>query len=386
MHLHWVYRYIRILVCLGIVGAFLAATPVRADQLTQLYQQILRNPQSVELNLRYAELAMQRGQRRKALAAYERVLSVDPSNETAQNGLRRITAALTPAITRGRVELGARWESNPRERPKGFGRKDDFAGFAKLYVTDERALLDRAWRSDVWVYADAHADFSSIDYWIARGHTGPLFDLGGGTTLHVAPGAGVAFLDADYYYAEAALKLTFEQVFGFLDKLEVRGAYRDIGNTFTPSHGYAIDVIAREAIRGVFTDADSFVIRPFFRWRDANNIDNVGFFGLPTTFLMGDYIEAGASLMYFVFVADDVRLGGRFTAYYRDYEQNVSSFTSSKEREDFLIAPEAELLFRDLICDSCDMRLRYRFEQNFSNDNTQDFSNHSIIASGIRRF
>ena len=274
--------------------------PAHADQLSRLYQEILRSPENVELNLRYADLALQQGHRRKALAAYERVLDVDPGNQAARSGLRSINVGLTPAVTRGRVELGARWESNVRELPKTTNRPDDLVGFAKLFVTDERPLFNNVWQSDLWAYADIHDDVSSLDYWIARAHTGPLFNLGGNTTLHVAPGGSVAFLDADYFYSEAALKLTFEQLFGVLDKFEVRGGYRDVGGQFTPSHGVAIDVVAREAIRGVITDSDVFVVQPFFRWRDANNITNI--FGLPTSFLMGDYIEAGGTLMYFMFV------------------------------------------------------------------------------------
>ena len=356
----------------------------RADELSRLYGQLLHDPQNIQLNLRYAALAEKRGQERKALAAYERVLAADPGNPTARERLGLITVALTPAVTRGRVEIGARYETNARERPRGFGRKDDFAGFARLYVTDERPALSRLWRSDLDVYADVHADISAIDYWRARAHTGPVFNLGGGATLHVAPGGGIAFLDADYFYSEAALKLTFEQLFGFLDKLEFRGAYRDLDNSFSRSDGIALDVIATESVRGVLTQSDVVVVQPLFRWRDASG-NGMNAAGLPTSFLMGDYIEAGGALMYFFFPFEDVRLGARFTAWYRDYEQNIT-LSNTAERHDYYIAPEVEVLFRNVICSSCDVRLRYRYEQNFSNDNFQDFVNHAIIASGVRRF
>ena len=386
MRLQWVGCCIRLLAGFCLAGALFTATPAHADQLSRLYQQILRNPENIELNLRYAELALEHGQRRKALAAYERILDVDPDNRDALEGLRRITVGLTPTTTRGRIEVGARWESNVRELPKTTNRPDDFIGFAKLFVSDERPLFHQVWLSDLWAYADLHEDVSALDYWIARGHTGPVFDIGGNATLHIAPGGTIAFLDADYFYAEAALKVTFEQLFGGgLDLFQVRGGLRDIGDRFTPSNGVAIDVIAREAFRGVFTDADSFIVQPFFRWREADNIGN-NVFGLPTSFLMGDYIEAGGTLMYFVYVEEDIRLGGKFTAHYRDYEQNTATLTNNDERYDYYIMPEAEVLFRDVVCDGCDLRFRYRFEQNFSNDNTEDFINHSIIASGVRRF
>ena len=127
MRLQWVGCCIRLLAGFCLVGALFTATPALADQLGRLYQQILRNPENIELNLRYAELALERGQRRKALAAYERILDVDPDNRAALEGLRRITVGLTPTTTRGRLEVGARWESNVRELPQDHqqaGRSD----------------------------------------------------------------------------------------------------------------------------------------------------------------------------------------------------------------------------------------------------------------------
>ena len=362
-------------------AAILPASPASADEFSRLYSQILRNPQSVSLNLRYARLAEERGEDRKALAAYERVLDVDPGNAEARSGLNRITADLTPAITRGRLELGVRYESNVRE-VSGNG-SDDVMGFAKLYVTDERALFQRTWRSDVDVYADVHGETPALDYWRAKAYTGPLFNLGGGTTLHIAPGGGISFLDADYFYSEGSLRLVFEQLFGTLDRLEISGGYRDIGNSFSRNSGVVLDIVARESFRGLLSNADAFVVQPFFRWRDASG-NGANAAGLPTSFLMGDYIEAGNRLMYYYYLDQQIRLGGRFTFWYRDYTQNIVAGLFG--REDWYIAPEAEVMFRNAFCSGCDIRLRYRYEKNMSNDATQDFENHSIIASGIRRF
>ena len=379
----WTGRVLRGAVALLVAALMLFAPEAQADDLRRLYSQILRDPANIELNLRYAALAEERGETRKALAAYERVLDADPANAEAQSGLNRIIVQFTPVITRGRAEFGVRYESNARERPGGAGKQDDVAGFATLSISDERPLLSNVWRSTLSAYADVHADLSSIDYWRGIAHTGPVFDLGGGTTLHVAPGAGVSFLDADYFWSEAALKLTFENLFGVLDMFDIRAGYRDIDNSFSRTDGVALDLVARETFRGIFSNADAFVVQPFFRWRDASG-NGANAAGLPTSFLMGDYVEFGSRLMYFINVDKDIRLGGRFTAFYRDYKQNITLGTTG--REDYYISPQAEVLFRNLICDRCDVQLRYRFEQNFSNDGTQDFTNHSVIASGIRRF
>lgn len=353
----------------------------RADELSRLYRQILRDPQNVELNLRYAALAEERGESRKALAAYERILDAEPDNAIARRRLNRINVDLTPSVTRGRLELGVRYETNVREVPAG--RRDDFMGFAKLYINDQRAAFGQRWRTDIDAYTDFHGDISSLDYWRGRVSSGPVFDLGGGATLNIAPSGTIALLDADYFYSEGGVRLLFEQAFGFLDRLDIRGGYRDIDNSFSRTEGFAIDIDAQETFRGIMSRSDALVVQPFFRWRDASG-NGMNVLGLPTSFLMGDYLEYGGRLMYFIFPVEDIRLGARFTAYYRDYKQNITAGTA--ERHDFYISPEAEVLFRDHVCRGCDIRLRYRFEQNFSNDGTQDFINHSIIASGIRRF
>ena len=86
---------------------FLLATPAIAapDELARLNAQIINNPTDIELNLRYARLAEQRGEPRKALAAYERVLIYDPNNVEAKSGLDRSSGTLPTVADVGRPLL-----------------------------------------------------------------------------------------------------------------------------------------------------------------------------------------------------------------------------------------------------------------------------------------
>ncbi len=374
--------WLRISVIVCALG--LTSGHARADQLERLFAQILRDPHNVELNLRYARLAESRDEVRKALAAYERVLEADPANREASRALHRITINLIPVETTGRIELGARYESNARQVPKGSGRNDDVAGFAKLYVNDRRPLFNSEWRTDLIGYADLHDQETDIDFWLARAHTGPVFQLGGDATFQVAPGGAVSFLAGEWYYAEPALRLTFENLFGgFLSRLDFRGAYRGISSDANASEGIALDIIARHVSRELVTETDLLIVQPFFRIRESDTSGS-GPFGVINTFVLGDYIEAGGQVQYFVQPWENVRIGGKVLGYYRDYEQNVR--LSFEEREDYLIAPGAEILFRNVACQGCDIKADYRFEQNFSNDDSEDFSNHVVGVSGIKRF
>ena len=374
--------WLRISIIICALG--LASGHAHADQLERLFAQILRDPHNIELNLRYARLAEAREEDRKALAAYERVLEADPSNREASQALHRININLIPVETTGRIELGARYETNARHLPKGSGRNDDFAGFTKLLVNDRRPLLNQEWRSDFFGYADLHDQETDIDFWIARAHTGPVFGLSGDATFQIAPGGAVSFLDGDWYYAEPALRLTFENLFnGLLSRLDFRGAYRGINSDSNASKGIALDVIARHISRELVTETDLLVIQPFFRYRRSDSGD-VGPFGLLNTFVLGDYIEVGGQVQYFVQPWENVRIGGKFLGYYRDYDQIIR--LGFEERYDYFIAPGAEILFRNVACEGCDIKADYRFEQNFSNDDSEDFSNHVIGLSGIKRF
>lgn len=361
-----------------------AEQPAGANELDVLFDRLLRDPHNVELNLRYARLAEDEGEAGKALAAYERVLETEPGNQAAAAALRRLKVSLIPSITTGRVEIGGRYETNIRQQPRSRDRDDDVLGFAKLAVYDRRALLGQDWRSDVFGYADLHDEASEIDYWFARAHTGPTFELGEDATVQIAPGGSVSFLDGEWYYVEPAVRVTFENILaGLLSRLDIRGGYREINDSIGATEGYALDIIGRNLNRDVLTESDLLAIQPFFRWRDSDS-QPAGVPVLLNTFVLGDYIEGGAQALYYIQPLDDLRLGASFLFYHRDYRQTIRLGTA--ERRDWYISPGAEVLIRNVGCDGCDIKADYRFEKNYSNDDTEDFVNHVVGVSGIKRF
>ena len=67
---------------LGIAVIALSMTPAVAlgDEIADVFDQLLSSPDDPALNLRYAELALAKGETRKALSAHERILARDPTN------------------------------------------------------------------------------------------------------------------------------------------------------------------------------------------------------------------------------------------------------------------------------------------------------------------
>ena len=78
----------------GIVFGLLAAGPVRADEVADIYQRLQNDPRNAALNLQYAAAAEKAGKLKWALPAYERALSADPGNREAKWGIERITNKL----------------------------------------------------------------------------------------------------------------------------------------------------------------------------------------------------------------------------------------------------------------------------------------------------
>src|SRR5204862_3667739 len=110
----------RLLCCALVAASVLASPPATAasDELSQAFQQVLRNPADTQANLRYARAAEAAGKPRWALATYERILVNDPNNEEAQRGMQRMRRAIQPPNTLFTAEIGGAWSSNPRQDPK----------------------------------------------------------------------------------------------------------------------------------------------------------------------------------------------------------------------------------------------------------------------------
>lgn len=362
----------------------LVVSAARAGELERIYAELLHDPLDVALNLRYARLAEARGEKRKALAAYERALAAEPGNREARQGLRRLKLAFEPAVTRGRLEVGTDYETNPRNLPDSLRRPDDVYGVARLTLFDQRPLLGHLWRTRLSGYGELHGEIESLDFGRLRVHTGPVFDLPGERRLHVAPGGSTALLDDRHFYSQGTLRLTLDNaVPGVFHSIDLRGGYRDVDSAFLAEDGYLIDLFASHRSRGLAVEGDAFYFYPRFRYREPDDGGAAGA-GLPNRFLLGDFIELGALAYYFFPLAGELYLGTSLSAHYRNYDEPVRFGTG--EREDGFVAPGLELLFTNLFCDGCDLRLRYRFEHNFSNDWTEVYSSHTVGLRAVRRF
>ena len=94
---------------LAVVLAATVVMPATAQQtadLQELFRQVLVNPTDTAANIRYAQEAERRGELRKALSAYERIVLNEPNNSQARAEYERIKALLEPAQTRFQIGFG----------------------------------------------------------------------------------------------------------------------------------------------------------------------------------------------------------------------------------------------------------------------------------------
>ncbi len=382
------YKYRLAIVIVGCLAVFAGAGgAVRAGELDAVFAQILRSPGNVSLNLRYAKMAEAAGRRRHALGAYERVLAADPSNSEAKAGLARLRGVFQPAITRITASVGADYETNPRNLPKRIGKRNDAALNGSLKVVDQRVLSGTAWRSLIDGYGEIHTDIRDLDYGTVQAYSGPVFDLPGSARVHIAPGVATAMLDGRFFYVEPGVSVGLERLWpGILDAITFKAGYRDVAKRFGSRDGVLLDLSLRTSLRGLLTPRDALHVMPRVRYREPAGSSNPGGGapGAPGAILPGNYVGVGGGLTYYLPVAQDVTWGLNLTVAYRDYAHDIRFGT--KGRRDWYVAPGTDLLFRNVLCTRCDLKVHYRFEDNGSNDPSERYETHNAGLRAIRRF
>lgn len=363
----------------------LFAVSANADELKRLYTQILRDPANSELNFRYARLAEERGELRKALAAYERVLVNDPNHPDVLRALQRIRRKLQPNTTQVLFEIGGGWESNPRRLASG--KSGDGVALARFTVKDERGFGDASrWRTIGQLLGDIYFDNSDLRYGYAGAYTGPVVDLTPNLAVHAALGGGAAYFDQRYFFSEATANLTFESYLeGAFHTVRVRGGYRDYDDFFPSDNGFFADVTGKFSFPNILGPNDIFIASPWYRWSD---IGGTGFSLLTPTEQVqpGRYTEFGGKLEYYRRVVEWMTVGGSIAVSKRDYSKTFDVLASATvSRRDVTIIPGATLIFHHVMGYQTDLRVDYRFERNDSNQVVRDYENHIATVMLVSR-
>jgi hypothetical protein len=362
-----------------LAAALIASAPTAGsaavETLKSVYAAILQQPDSVELNLRYAQIAEAEGKPRLALAAYERILLIHPDNAEAKAGLLRIKRLLTPERTSFETRFAIAFETNPRHAsmplPNG-----EANGWARIAMTDERRLGDTTmWRSYGLLYGALHAEASELNYGYASFVTGPLLD-GAGFTIHPTIGGGVAAFQNQLYFAEALAAIAVEGEFnGAMQTMRLRGGYRDYNDFFPSDNGFFADLTGRFAFPNVAETRGTLVVAPWARW---SGIEGTGFDINGVEVAPGRYVEVGGRIEHVQPIADRVALAANFEVNKRWY--NVGT------REDLKLAPGGAIILKNALAYANDVRLDYQYVDNNSTDPLHDYVDHIVTLQVINRY
>jgi hypothetical protein len=376
-----------VLLCLAMQctkGVAATAEGAGTAELAKLSAQIAHRPRDTALNLRYAQLAERLHYPRLALSAYERILSYDPENADALAGIDRVRRIIQPNTTQWLLGLGAAYESNPTNVPKGLAEGEaQFIG--NLKVRDERDLDGVRWRTDGDISGTAHSYDTDLDYAYAGATTGPLLEVMPGLTAAPAIGGGASYFDGNFFYGEGVAQTTLEAYpNGAYQSIRIRGALRDYNTFFVtdPLGGY-VDITGKFTFPSV-VPYTSLVFTPWARWSAIEG--TLGPVNPLVGVQPGDYDEFGARFDVLHSIEDWVVFGGNFSLYGRYYRDEFVAGSAIEKRSDFLLSPGASIIFPHLYQYQNTLRIDYNFLRDSSNDPTHSFIDNIVTVTALRSF
>ncbi len=345
----------------------------------EIFDKILLDPSNTALNFRYARLAIERAEYRKALAAYERVLARDPNNAEAKAGIAQLLRESRPSYTSLTVVLGAQYESNPRHELKTGKRTDDGGFTARISVIDERPLGDIYWRTEGDASGVYYLTFRDIDSGTVGARTGPLIELAQGLRVNPFIGFYYSWLTRRTYSGEPTAGVVLEtELTGPLKSVAARGGYQLIGRSFSERDGTFAEIIANFEWRNLGFERSLFGFSPYWRYSGVFGSGALTETPFNQPFPARQH-QLGARADYFVPVLSWLVVNVNFTYEYRHYFEQIPE--ERKNRRDHLYAPGTQIVFGSFAGNSLDVIASYQFEYRHSNDGTQRYMNH---VAGLR--
>ncbi|MBL8669208.1 MAG: tetratricopeptide repeat protein, partial [Alphaproteobacteria bacterium] len=343
-------------------------------EMQALFQQVLANPGSVELNLRYAKLAEQKGQARKAVAAYDRVLQSEPGNAEAKAALARLSGAVAdPDRTEVIALAGITYETNPLQRNLDLSTSNEFSLAMGAQVRDDRRIGGIRLVSQATGIVNKHINTDEVDVGYVGLAAGPVFEMSSGMKVHT--------------------QATFD-----------RFAFE--GKTAATSYGARADLGLPDAgpLQGVRVAYAFDQFSKVHRGRDAHVLAVKGGLGWTSLFQAGDrlevapnlirnqagarryrYTEASAETTYYMPLAQDVAgfsrlvLGPALEVGLRSYSGREA--TDPDKRKDLFFAPGLKLIGDQFMGLPLGATFRVGYDRNFSNVKDHNRDNFAVGLS-----
>lgn len=350
-----------------------------------LFREILANPTDVAANLRYARAVEAEGDGRKAMMAYERVLSIEPANREARLGLRRLgigEPAEVPAAERTAIiaGLGFQYESNPRLLDERQSEGSDVSALALLRVEDERTLFGRRWKSRLNAQGRLYSNFEEGTLGYAGVDSGPILSLGDWAELRPLAGVEHARLKTGPLFSSAygGLELNLRDA-GPLRGIEGLVSYADFSNQFPGRDGFLLRARPQLAWAGLLTSGDRLTIDPEIAYNAAVGEDH-----------QFRYWSLGAAAFYAAPISgplagfQQIHAGPEATFEHRRYAGHAPGL--EEDRRDWRLSPGLRLIGSGFLEQDLSIILRYYVDNNRSNEADKEYTNHTVSLVVYRRF
>lgn len=416
--------------------AAIVPSDARADQLSVLSERIMANPADVSLSIEYGKLAEANGKLRWALAAYERVLMIDPTNAEAMEGLSRVRWHMEPATTVWTLDGGVFVDTNPYRvgnyDPYGYSpnpylnifsaypEKTDTSFVLGLSMRDDRPAGDLRWRTTARVEQQWWVDNTQLDGGYATAASGPMFQLTPTIAMRIAPMATYSWLNngldsvvlpnpyydpvyypvENFYYGpggndhlrfwEVGGLLGFEGYLnGAMQRLDVSVGYRTYGDAYSASKGLVVGVIGRFTQPNLFADDDALTVQPWFRWADLGEPQDdqyLYWYGQRD----GSITEGGVKVGYSKALTSWMTLVGTMNVVYRDskfsWENDPYGYFPPNELKEWVYTPGIAAVLPNVFVDGLDLRFEYSYEYTDSNIHDGDTAAQIFGTSFAYRF
>lgn len=383
--------------CAYVVGAVAAACGAAAqdapaDPVRAAFAAVIADPQDVAANLAYARAVIDAGAPRKAVAAYDRVLAIDPDNAEALAGLKRLQGVVDapddPTRTTIDLALGFIYETNPTLRGQDQQSDEDFGLAYAARLSDTRPLYGLTLESALSAAGQQRADDGdAVDVTGFGLQSGPVFDLSSLTGVDgLSLAAQASFSFAWFGDQGVGDRLLNSYGVSFDLRSAATGAFK--GATFA----YAFDHYRGETVDDrtarVYSLSASFAERDLLLGKDELSI-TPRLVRSDARLEAFSYLEAGGTIAYTLglpgwagFQASAVR--AEFDVSTRQYRGEFNALGEDRADQFYSIGGRYTLAQWDTL--PVALSASYHFDANASNVRDFDFENHRFGLTASMRF
>jgi hypothetical protein len=356
------------------------AQEATTEQSLGLFEELVRNPDNVNVNLAYAKALQAQGRAEEARQIYLKVLTLSPGNPVALAAIAVPAPILGPGQTDYTFRTGGAIETNSARREPDFHPFFDTVGFAELLVSDLRQVGTTPVQTNLDLYSNFHNRYSpgNISYFSVD--SGPVYN---------------------FRYGKIRTAIGGEYVLQGQSPLEMTNHSRqfefDSGNfifNYVPPETVALQSVNLLVGYDNFRQSTSFRSGPVIRLTAPVLVDRLVPFpslllATPGYVLNGatqqieaplqpaHYNEVNLDLLGLVPLAER-RLGagqvlGVYGLFLAGDFYNSATSVDSPSRRDFRMIPRLGVHLTEFLVRNLQLDLDYRYDRNFSNEFVESY-------------